>query len=122
MLWAAYALPVLLKVLQGLKNSSKDKCLDLSIYTKPITCLYFHRNCKHVQCVYQVIVNKSKWCFAYYDGVKLFQLNSAWKGYKGSIELPSKSESKRVYHRQYTVKLNHIILIAHNYNCVCSLN
>lgn len=73
MLWAAYALPLLLKVLWGLKNSSKDACLDLSVYTKPIMRLYFQSNCKHVQS--RVLsVNKSKWCFAYWCGIHSTEL------------------------------------------------
>lgn len=62
MLWAAYALPVLLKVLRGLKNSLKDACLALSVYTRPIIRLCFHSNHERVQshvCFHSINLNEA---------------------------------------------------------------
>lgn len=95
MLWAAYALPVLLKVLRGLKNSwkghvSRPLCLRRTNYVPPFS--RHSRTCA-ITCVFSV--GKSKCCFSHYDGVKFTRLNCARGGHKISMELPSESESKK---------------------------
>lgn len=92
MLWAAYALPVLLRVLRGLK---KDTCLDLSVYTKAITC-----NHEHVQ---------SRVDFQSINPTGAFlsmMVICAKRGEKTSVELPSESESDNEYRTQIMVELN----------------
>lgn len=63
MLWAAYVLPVLLKVLRGLKKGAR---LDLSVYTKPIKVCA--TTFKAIACAF--IVDKSVAIFAHYCDVK----------------------------------------------------
>lgn len=104
MLWAAYALPVLLKVLRGLKNSLKDARLALSVYTRPIIRLCFHSNHERVQshvCFRSINLNEASPI-----SVKFTRLNCARERGRNNRGITTwQGTRKRVApHRRCTVK------------------
>lgn len=109
MLWAAYALPVLLKVLRGLKNSWKDA--PFSVYTEPITCLRLQGKPRAITCVFTV--NKSKRCFVHSSERSMRRLQN--------INKITTREEERC--RRCTVKLNGLALTTRRCSwatvCVC---